>query len=77
LRARSGVRTAHRIDGLDDLPLTHKLLGIMLAVQRPAATTAIQTLERQGLIRAGRRSITVRNRKGLINFSKGACVTPP
>lgn len=60
-----------RIDG-DELPLTHSLLAIMLGVQRPAATVAVQALESKGLIRAGRRAITVCNRRGLIKFSKGA-----
>ena len=64
-----------RIDG-GELPLTHKLLGIMLGVHRPAVTVAVQALERKGLIKAGRRVITVLNRKGLVKFSKGAYVAP-
>jgi CRP-like cAMP-binding protein len=64
-----------RIDG-DELPLTHKLLAIMLGVQRPAVTVAVQALEREGLIEAGRRAITVLDRRGLIKFSKGAYVAP-
>jgi CRP-like cAMP-binding protein len=59
-----------------ELPLTHKLLAIMLGVQRPAVTVAVQALERKGLIEAGRRAITVLNRRGLIRFSKGAYVPP-
>ena len=59
-----------------ELPLTHKLLAIMLGVQRPAVTVAVQALERKGLIKAGRRAITVLNRRGLIKFSKGAYVAP-
>jgi len=64
-----------RIDG-GELPLTHKLLAIMLGVQRPAVTVAVQALERKGLIKAGRRAITVLDRRGLIKFSKGAYVAP-
>ena len=64
-----------RIDG-SEVPLTHKLLAIMLGVQRPAVTVAVQALEREGLIKAGRRAITVLNRRGLIRFSKGAYVAP-
>ena len=64
-----------RIDG-SEVPLTHKLLAIMLGVQRPAVTVAVQALEREGLIKAGRRAITVLNRRGLIRFSKGAYVPP-
>jgi CRP-like cAMP-binding protein len=64
-----------RIDG-GELPFTHKLLAIMLDVQRPAVTVAVQALEREGVIKAGRRAITIVNRKGLIKFSKGAYVPP-
>ena len=59
-----------------ELPLTHKLLAVMLGVQRPAVTVAVQTLERKGLIKAGRRAITVLDRKGLVKFSNGAYVAP-
>jgi len=62
-----------RIDGAE-LPLTHKLLAIMLGVQRPAVTVALQALETEGLIKSGRRTITVLDRKGLIRFSRGAYV---
>jgi CRP-like cAMP-binding protein len=64
-----------RIDG-NELPLTHRLLAIMLGVQRPAVTVAVQVLERAGLIRAGRRAITMLDRKRLIKFAKGAYVAP-
>jgi len=64
-----------RIDR-DELPLTHKLLAVMLGVQRPAVTVAVQALEREGLIEAGRGAITVLDRRGLIKFSKGAYVAP-
>jgi CRP-like cAMP-binding protein len=64
-----------RIDG-GELPLTHKLLAIMLGVQRPAVTVAVQALERESLIKAGRRAITVLDRRGLIKFSRGAYVAP-
>jgi CRP-like cAMP-binding protein len=64
-----------RVDG-GELPLTHKLLAIMLGVQRPAVTVAVQVLERKGLIRAGVRIITILNRKGLVKFSNGAYLLP-
>jgi CRP-like cAMP-binding protein len=64
-----------RVDG-SELPLTHKLLAIMLGVQRPNVTAAVQVLERAGLIKAGRRVITVLDRKGLVRFSNGAYVAP-
>jgi CRP-like cAMP-binding protein len=52
-----------RIDG-SEVPLTHKFLGIMLGVQRPAVTVAMRALEHAGLISAGRRAITIIDRKG-------------
>jgi CRP-like cAMP-binding protein len=64
-----------RIDGRE-LPLTHKFLGIMLGVQRPAVTVAVRALEREGLIRAGRKVITIINRKGLERMSNGAYLPP-
>lgn len=64
-----------RIDG-GELPLTHRLLAIMLGGQRPAVTLAMQVLERRGLISARRGVITILDRKGLMKFSKGAYVPP-
>lgn len=64
-----------RIDG-HVLPLTHKLLAIMLGVQRPAITLGLQTLERAHLIKAGRRVITVLDRQGLMEFANGAYEAP-
>src|SRR5438445_202285 len=45
-----------RIDG-DDLPLTHEFLGLMLSTHRPGVTTALGTLEKDGLIAPRRGSI--------------------
>lgn len=56
------------------LPLTHRFLAIMLGVQRPGLTLALQALEGEGLIKAGRRAITIRDRRGLAKFSNGAYV---
>jgi CRP-like cAMP-binding protein len=64
-----------RIDG-QDVPLSHKLLAVMLGVHRPAVTVAVHALERRGLIKPGRESITILNRRGLVAFSKGAYVAP-
>jgi CRP-like cAMP-binding protein len=64
-----------RTDG-GELPLTHKLLGIMLGVQRTAVTATVQALERKGLIKAGLRVITILDRDGLVQFSNGAYVAP-
>ena len=64
-----------RSDGRE-LPLTHTLLAIMLGVQRPAVSVAVEALERQGLLRAGRRVITILDRKGLVAASNGAYERP-
>jgi len=58
--------------GGGELPLTHRFLAIMLGVQRPGLTLALQALEREGLIKAGRRAITISDRRGLVKFSNGA-----
>jgi CRP-like cAMP-binding protein len=64
-----------RIDGAE-LPLTHKLLSIMLGLHRPGVTIALRALERAGLIRARRGVITVVNRKGLERMSNGTYLPP-
>jgi CRP-like cAMP-binding protein len=53
-----------RIDG-HTLPLTHEFLSLMLGVRRAGVTVALHALEGQGLIRASRGEIVVRNRKGI------------
>lgn len=73
--ARWLVLADDRIDG-GELPLTHNLLAIMLGVQRPSVTVAVHTLERKGLINAGKGVITILDRKKLIKFSDGA-YSPP
>jgi CRP-like cAMP-binding protein len=60
-----------RIDG-GELPLTHKFLSIMLGVQRPGVTLAVQALEHEGLISARRGGITIVDRNGLEKMSNGA-----
>jgi CRP-like cAMP-binding protein len=64
-----------RIDGAE-LPLTHKLLSIMLGLHRPGVTVAVKALENAGLIRARRGAITVVNRKGLERMSNGTYLPP-
>jgi CRP-like cAMP-binding protein len=49
----------------DVLRITQELLGEMLGVQRPTITNAARELERAGLIRRGRRQVTILNRPGL------------
>jgi CRP-like cAMP-binding protein len=62
-----------RVDG-DDLPLTHEFLGMMLGSPRPGVTLAVQALEKEGLIDAKRRSITILDRKNLEKRANGAYV---
>jgi len=45
------------------------LLAAMLGVQRPTITNAARELERKGLIKRGRKEITILNRRGLIKAS--------
>jgi CRP-like cAMP-binding protein len=54
-----------RVDG-DTFPVTHNLLATMLGVRRQSVTEALHILEGDHLIDAGRASIVLRNRKGLI-----------
>ncbi|KQP83068.1 Crp/Fnr family transcriptional regulator [Methylobacterium sp. Leaf117] len=54
-----------RVDG-DEIPITHEFLALMLGVQRPGATLAVQTLEGNRLIKAQRGRIRVLDRDGLV-----------
>jgi CRP-like cAMP-binding protein len=56
---------AHDRMDSDKLPLIHDFLALMLGVRRPGVTIAINSLEKQGLIRANRGSITLLDREGL------------
>jgi DNA-binding FadR family transcriptional regulator len=53
------------------LPLTHELLSIMLGVQRPGVTLALQKMEVDSLIETQRSVIVVRDRDGLKKAAKG------
>lgn len=53
-----------RIEG-DAIAITHSQLGIMLGVRRATVTDSLHVLEGQGVIRATRGQITVRERDGL------------
>ena len=59
-----------RTDG-DRLPLTHELLSIMLGVQRPGVTLALQKMEIDGHIETQRSVIAVKDRPGLKKVAKG------
>jgi CRP-like cAMP-binding protein len=47
--------------GVDDLPLTHEFLSIMLGVQRTGVTIALQSLERGAMIVTRRGHVSVRD----------------
>lgn len=51
--------------GTEDLPLTHEFLSMMLGTRRSSITTATHILEGNGLIRARRANIVVRDRPKL------------
>ena len=53
----------------DALPITQDLLAEMLGVQRPTITNVAGELERAGLIKRGRRQVTILDRKGLTKAS--------
>ena len=55
----------------DEMPITHEFLAMMLAVRRPGVTTAIQALERAGLIATKRSRLTILDREGLEKRSNG------
>jgi CRP-like cAMP-binding protein len=62
--ARWIVMTHDRLE-TDDLPLTHEFLSMMLGNRRSGVTDAVHVLEGEGLIRATRGLITVRDRQKL------------
>jgi CRP-like cAMP-binding protein len=64
-----------RIDG-DDLSLTHEFLALMLGVRRPGVTAALHELEQKGLIKAGRGSVRVADRDGLVLVANGSYGVP-
>ena len=59
-----------RLDG-DELPLTHEFLALMLGVRRAGVTESVANLESEGMIRARRGRITVKNRPSLEKRAAG------
>jgi len=59
-----------RIDG-DEIVITHEFLAMMLGVQRPGATLAVQMLEQRLLIKAQRGRIIIVGRAALLAFAGG------
>lgn len=71
--ARWLLMAADRLDD-QELPLTHEFLAMMLSVRRPGVTTAVQELERQGIIETRRGKISIVDRKALEKTSNGTYV---
>jgi CRP-like cAMP-binding protein len=65
-------------DRMDDhtVPLTHEFLSMMLGVRRPGVTIALRFLEGRGLIRRVRGRISISDREGLKEISRGAYGAP-
>ncbi|WP_347303840.1 Crp/Fnr family transcriptional regulator [Croceibacterium sp. TMG7-5b_MA50] len=49
----------------DEIPVTHEFLATMISAQRSGVTVTLHLLEGEGLIRANRGRITIRDRGGL------------
>jgi CRP-like cAMP-binding protein len=64
-----------RLDG-NELPLTHEFLSLMLAVRRAGVTTAVHSLESEGLIRSQRGKITILDREGIEKIAGAYYGTP-
>ena len=54
-----------------DLTLTHEFLALMLGVRRSGVTTAVQELEKKGLIDHSRGMIVIVDRAGLESLTEG------
>ena len=54
---------------LDDLPITHEFLSMMLGASRSCVTVAAGTLQKAGLITCARGRVRIENRKGLEDAS--------
>jgi len=73
--ARWLLMAGDRADG-DEIGLTHEFLATMLGVRRPAVTIALNLFEKQGMIRVGRGSISLIDRKELQEQSNGGYGAP-
>jgi CRP-like cAMP-binding protein len=73
--ARWLLMSRDRVD-TDTLNVTHDVLLEVLGVRRSGVTMAIQQLQNAGLIRAVRGSISIVDREGLEEWSKGAYGAP-
>lgn len=72
--ARWLLMASDRVEG--ELPLTQEFLSIMLGVRRAGVTSALQELERQGLIVTKRGGIAILDRDALAECSGGTYSGP-
>jgi CRP-like cAMP-binding protein len=68
--ARWLLMAQDRLDG-NELALTHEFLALMLCVQRPGVTMAMNLLESRGFVRAKRGIVIVIDRAGLKALADG------
>ena len=73
--ARWLLMTQDRMES-NELQLTHDFLSMMLGVRRAGVTVALHVLEGNGLIRATRGLVTVRDRERLIELADGTYGPP-
>jgi CRP-like cAMP-binding protein len=67
--ARWLLLTHDRVGAADTFPLTHKFLSFMLGVRRAGVTEALGGLTNAGLIRSGKGTITILDRRELEDAS--------
>jgi CRP-like cAMP-binding protein len=54
------------------IPITHEFLSVMLGVQRPGVTIALNELEGRGFIKGERGTVSILDRPSLIKLTNGA-----
>jgi len=55
-----------------DVPLTHEFLAVMLGTRRPGVTTAINRLEKSGILKSRRGLVTILDRRALEDAANGS-----
>lgn len=69
--ARYILMTHDRVDG-DEINVTHEQVALLLGTRRSGISVALAVLEGEGMIRASRAAIIVRNREKLISKAGGS-----
>ena len=76
VRLARWILMCHDRSAGDDIPLTHKFMAVMLAVQRPTVTVTLHVLEGMGFIRSTRGLVSIRDRAGLEEFARDSYGIP-